>query len=487
MAHDNEWVDTLRSSDVLFGRGSGPNDHEGNILFRSLVKQRKSEYMATNHRQTKARIAQEIVDNIRAKNGRFLKKADAKDMNRLNIPEGVEAWCRVDERTILEKAKQALRQKQETKDRDDDDVGGSFPDEQVSSSAGISNVPYQPPLETVARYPPPQQHPMGPPVMPDVYVSDEMQVSGSQEPLDWRTFSGNQDPMQAYMPTSPSQQAQYAQQGPVGHPSQSFLPEESPPVQRYSDHSPQRMDEMHHERLSEQNIHRAAAAGYAGEQVLVGDGPEDDGRRKSLQVEDLMRTFHRMGTDEMATSSSSNAQKESSSSNETMGTIDPLPMGASDVSMMSSSTFSVLKGALESPTPRGSLTRPSRAARETSNSSGSRDARSVSSDMSLSFSHIDAAFDSSSGAGSRLGNQFSQVVEGNESEEQASDQKLTEEPRPVYLMEEDPDSMSRFGQSSMNILKATLGDSGDTMGSSSGKMEKSGESSLGAPRKDAEP
>ena len=354
-SNNDEWVDSVKPCDVLFGRGSGPNDHEGNVLFRSLVKERKPEYMSTNHRQTKAKIAQEIVDAVRARSGRFLKKAEPKDITRLGIPEGVDAWLCVDERTILEKAKQALRQKADSKDRDE---ASSIPDEKDASS-GINDEPYQVPSATMPHYRPPEGQPMDPPVLPDAYVSGDLHVSitGSQEPLDWRTYGGNEEPLPMYMPPSP-RQGQYLQSRCfVG---QTYLSEESPPVQRYVDMNPQHQGkDLHQQRLSEEEVHRTAAAGYPGDDSPIGDGPEDDARRKSIQVEDLMKSFHRMGTDEMATSSSSNVQQETSSSNDTMGTIEPLPMGASNVSMMSSSTASILKGALgESNTPRSSFTRP---------------------------------------------------------------------------------------------------------------------------------
>eukprot|EP00522_Entomoneis_paludosa_P013712 CAMPEP_0172442632 /NCGR_PEP_ID=MMETSP1065-20121228/3031_1 /TAXON_ID=265537 /ORGANISM="Amphiprora paludosa, Strain CCMP125" /LENGTH=456 /DNA_ID=CAMNT_0013192573 /DNA_START=207 /DNA_END=1580 /DNA_ORIENTATION=- len=105
-----EIVTKLGPYDVLFGRGSGPNDHEGNVRFRKLVAERKSEYMATNHRMTKAKIAREIVDAVFIQNGRFLKKIEAEDARIIGLPDGVEAWTGVDDDTIMEKAKQALRQ-----------------------------------------------------------------------------------------------------------------------------------------------------------------------------------------------------------------------------------------------------------------------------------------------------------------------------------------------------------------------------------------
>jgi hypothetical protein len=296
--------------------------------------------------------------------------------------------------------------------------------------------------------------------MPEVYSSGDLPVTTNQDTACWRTYGGNQELIPGYMPRSPTQQGGQYMQHPAPYTSQAYLAEEAAPAQRYCNVQTQPAD---FERVSEEHIHSAAAAGYLGEQAPIGDGPEDDQRRKSLQVEDLMRSFHRMGTDEMQTSSSDNI-----SSNETMGTIEPLPMGASNQSMLTSSTLSILKGAFDdSASPRGSITRPANYdKRETSTSTGSKN---DSSDMSLSFSNLESTWGDSGGTGTRSGNQVSQVIEGED--EDASNAKLTEEPRPMHLMEEDPDSFPRFGNSSMNILKAALGESGDTTGSSPGKRQ----------------
>ena len=114
---DQSYITELSPADVLFGRGSGPNDHEGNIRFRQLVAERKDEYLATNHRQTKAKIAREIVDLILADHGRFLKKVENADAQELGIPKGLDAWIIVDDDTVMEKAKQALRQNTNKADR----------------------------------------------------------------------------------------------------------------------------------------------------------------------------------------------------------------------------------------------------------------------------------------------------------------------------------------------------------------------------------
>jgi len=105
-----ELIMDLRPTDVLLGRGSGPNDHEGNKRFRLMVAERKAEYMATNHRLTKAKIAQEIVDGVYRVNGRFLRKLEGDEAKTYGIPDGVDAYVAATEATIMEKAKQALRQ-----------------------------------------------------------------------------------------------------------------------------------------------------------------------------------------------------------------------------------------------------------------------------------------------------------------------------------------------------------------------------------------
>lgn len=57
--------------DVLFGRGSVIAAHPGNQRLRSLVRQRKPQFIATK-RQLKREIAYNIVDEILASGGRFV-------------------------------------------------------------------------------------------------------------------------------------------------------------------------------------------------------------------------------------------------------------------------------------------------------------------------------------------------------------------------------------------------------------------------------
>ena len=106
-------VTLLNDNDVLCGRGSGPYDHIGNVIFRKIVLSRKAEYLsASSTYRRKAGIAEEIVSVVRnmEPRGRFLKKVDADVLLDSGLDSGADAWCLVADNVALEKAKQALRQ-----------------------------------------------------------------------------------------------------------------------------------------------------------------------------------------------------------------------------------------------------------------------------------------------------------------------------------------------------------------------------------------
>jgi hypothetical protein len=66
----------LRPQDVLLGRGTGPNEHKGNRIFRSLVKQKKEEYMSCSSRTHKNQLVMDVIHTIWNSGGRYLKKLD---------------------------------------------------------------------------------------------------------------------------------------------------------------------------------------------------------------------------------------------------------------------------------------------------------------------------------------------------------------------------------------------------------------------------
>ncbi|KAG7344725.1 hypothetical protein IV203_032256 [Nitzschia inconspicua] len=147
-----EYVIDVHPYDVMFGRGSGPNDHEGNIRFRELVSQRKAEYMATNHRQTKAKIAKDIVDRVFAVGGRFLKKLEPTEASKLGYVNNEDVYQVVGDDTIMEKAKQALRQ-----NRNREDLSPKPPSQQQrqASVTSTTNTTGGGQLESIFQPPPP--------------------------------------------------------------------------------------------------------------------------------------------------------------------------------------------------------------------------------------------------------------------------------------------------------------------------------------------
>jgi hypothetical protein len=101
--HESE----LSQHDVKCGRGSGSNEYCGNKNFLELVANRRDEYLSTKSRIVKARIAREVVENVKSLDppGRFLERARRKTKN------GECLWMVVnDEKKCTEKVKQACRE-----------------------------------------------------------------------------------------------------------------------------------------------------------------------------------------------------------------------------------------------------------------------------------------------------------------------------------------------------------------------------------------
>lgn len=101
-------ITVLNRNDVLLGRGSGPNLFWGNLQFRDIVAEMREAYVSAADVEDKRAIAQSIVDQIRLKGGRFLRR---KDSGKKKPTTTKEEWVEVTNAIALEKAKQALREK----------------------------------------------------------------------------------------------------------------------------------------------------------------------------------------------------------------------------------------------------------------------------------------------------------------------------------------------------------------------------------------
>jgi uncharacterized protein (DUF2132 family) len=98
----------LNPNDVLLGRGTGTAVYEGNVKFRILIKEYKEQYMSDDTtRHTKAVIANRVVNIIRSRGGRFVRKV--KEEKARGVANR-EVYHEAEEEVALEKCKQALRQ-----------------------------------------------------------------------------------------------------------------------------------------------------------------------------------------------------------------------------------------------------------------------------------------------------------------------------------------------------------------------------------------
>jgi hypothetical protein len=120
------YVKDLNPCDVLLGRGTGPNEQTGNKYFREIVHQQKEAYFNKTSRKEKAEIVWSTIEQVKAKNGRFLKRLEKYEIKRLGLT-GDTIYAIVGNDSAVEKTKQAFRYaiKKETNDADgpDDEDG----------------------------------------------------------------------------------------------------------------------------------------------------------------------------------------------------------------------------------------------------------------------------------------------------------------------------------------------------------------------------
>lgn len=91
-------ISSVQPDDVLCGRGGETNHHPGNVQYRGLVKKYQRLYLKAKRRD-KPKIARLIVDTVRRRTGRFLKKDQSAGV-----------WKDVGNNKAREKTSQALRE-----------------------------------------------------------------------------------------------------------------------------------------------------------------------------------------------------------------------------------------------------------------------------------------------------------------------------------------------------------------------------------------
>jgi hypothetical protein len=90
---------------VLLGRGGATNNHVGNKRFRSIVAAHQREYLSAKKLE-KVVIARQIVSEVHANGGRYLKRSQSSD-----------EWVEVPVRKAISKTSQALREGLDVRNR----------------------------------------------------------------------------------------------------------------------------------------------------------------------------------------------------------------------------------------------------------------------------------------------------------------------------------------------------------------------------------
>lgn len=91
--------------DVLLGRGGQTNNNSGNVRFRDIVTSKQLVYLESKKKEKKV-IAQQCVDAVHAKGGRFLKRDDASG-----------SWLEIPAKKAATKASQCLREQLDVRNK----------------------------------------------------------------------------------------------------------------------------------------------------------------------------------------------------------------------------------------------------------------------------------------------------------------------------------------------------------------------------------
>ena len=80
-----KYVTKVRPNDVMLGRGTGPNNNAGNVVFRTVVEKLKQPYLSTPSRIKKRQLVRKAVETVKGKNGRFLSRLKKSEIKRLGL------------------------------------------------------------------------------------------------------------------------------------------------------------------------------------------------------------------------------------------------------------------------------------------------------------------------------------------------------------------------------------------------------------------
>jgi hypothetical protein len=111
-----EYITEIHPQDVMSGRGGATNSHSGNRFFRTLVKEHQDEYLKAKKRD-KPGVAALIVERVRKRGGRFLKRIEDPSSHRKGgdggyavDPGRMPLYVDIGDERALEKTCQALRE-----------------------------------------------------------------------------------------------------------------------------------------------------------------------------------------------------------------------------------------------------------------------------------------------------------------------------------------------------------------------------------------
>jgi hypothetical protein len=109
-ADEESIVLELFAHDVLLGRGTGPNEHQGNKILRSIVAKFQEEYDTSPSRKGRHDVAIKTLEEIKKNQGRFLERAASLESSSgEDEDKGSVRYLQVNDKKAINKIKQAFR------------------------------------------------------------------------------------------------------------------------------------------------------------------------------------------------------------------------------------------------------------------------------------------------------------------------------------------------------------------------------------------
>lgn len=142
-------ITQLTVNDIILGRGSPATGNEGNIRFREIIRSLLPNYTATSRRAEKDRLARLVIEVVRNRQGRFVRRVESPaEADTLDLESLDGVWILVDEEDVIPKVKQTFRDQHSEMNESSHSSSGTRPQSQAAFPQTGLGFPFGTPFTT---------------------------------------------------------------------------------------------------------------------------------------------------------------------------------------------------------------------------------------------------------------------------------------------------------------------------------------------------